>query len=174
MCICTSCAAVLFEKAVYLGNKISCRTSYLTSYLSVMRWCPKHFSGVYAYMLCTCLLCFCYVIARFLLLPVQVWRKQKLERAGHCACGQLTASRASEGGKETNDIWVPKQVGTLVNACLPAVLLNVSPLTSQITLNSFSPVFVFILVRLFAVICVVMSKTTISLPFIWFWFQRHS
>lgn len=168
------CSSAIWKGSLFRKQNKLQNILFLTSYLSVMRWCPKHFSGVYAYMLCTCLLCFCYVIARFLLLPVQVWRKQKLERAGHCACGQLTASRASEGGKETNDIWVPKQVGTLVNACLPAVLLNVSPLTSQITLNSFSPVFVFILVRLFAVICVVMSKTTISLPFLWFWFQRHS
>lgn len=38
-------------------------------------------------------------------------------------------------------------MGTQVNACLPALLLNVSPLKSQMTLDSFFPVFIFRLAR---------------------------
>lgn len=38
-------------------------------------------------------------------------------------------------------------MGTHANACLPAVLLNVSPVKSQMTLDLFFPVFVFRLDR---------------------------
>lgn len=38
-------------------------------------------------------------------------------------------------------------MGTQTNACLPVVLLNVSPVKSQMTLDLFFPVFIFRLAR---------------------------
>ena len=38
-------------------------------------------------------------------------------------------------------------MGTQVDACLPAALLNVFPVKSQMTLDSFFPVFIFRLAR---------------------------
>lgn len=77
---------------------------------------------------------------------------KELERAGYCACEPLRPSRTSEGGsrdfqecKWHFSTWAG--VGMQVNACLAAVLLDVSSVKSQVTLDSFFPVFIFRLAR---------------------------
>lgn len=143
-----TCSTAIWKGSLFREqNKLRNILFNLLLYQSHVRLCLKHFSSVYVYSLRGCLLCFCHVTG-FPPFTCTSQREQELERAGHCACEQLRPGRTSEGGRGDFQEYKWHLVtwagaGTQVNACLPAVLLNVSPVKSQMTLDSFFPVFIF-------------------------------